>query len=109
MKHKLTRFEVNKEIRHIMARHRVDSSLLQYQCHGYEIELSGIMWHTDDTDFDANQIDAMIKDFQKTLPEYEVKGHTENWSFSAHSINSVYNVFSDHEDEMPAELEGDKL
>ncbi len=92
MRTKLSRFEVNKEIRHVLARHRVDFSALQYQVHGYEIELTGIIWHSDDTDFDTYQIDALIKDFQNTLPGFEVYGRTDNWNFSKSAIQSVYRL-----------------
>lgn len=98
MKSKLTRFEVNKEVRHVLARHRVDFSALQYQVHGYEIELTGIIWHSDDTDFDAYQIDALLKDFQSTLPGFEVFGRTDNWNFSRSAIQSVYRLENDLEE-----------
>ena len=85
----MTRADVNKEVRHVLARHRVDVSLITYQCHGHEVEIQGIMWHTNDTDFSNHEIDALMKDFILKLPGYEVKGNTENWLFSSTGIKST--------------------
>lgn len=85
----MTRAEVNKEVRHVLARHRVDVSLITYQCHGHEVEIQGIMWHTNDTDFNNHEIDALVKYFQLKLPGYEVKGNTENWMFSSTGIKNT--------------------
>jgi hypothetical protein len=90
MRKKLTRFEVNKCIRQICARHRVDMGVTSFQTLGYEIVISGILWHTDDTDFDAIQVETLVKDFQSTLVDFQIRGETENWYFNGSSIKSVY-------------------
>lgn len=90
MRKKLTRFEVNKCIRQIFARHRVDLSVTGFQTMGYEVVITGILWHTDDSDFDAIQVETLVKDFQSTLPEFQIRGETENWFFNGSSIKSVY-------------------
>ena len=90
MRKKLSRFEVNKCIRQICARHRVDMSVTTFQTSGYEIVISGILWHTDDSDFDAIQVETLVKDFQSTLPDFQLRGETENWFFNGSSIKSVY-------------------
>ncbi len=90
MRKKLSRFEVNKCIRQICARHRVDLSATSFQVSGYEVVITGILWHTDDTDFDAIQVETLVKDFQSTLPDFLIRGETENWFFNGSSIKSVY-------------------
>jgi hypothetical protein len=90
MRKKLTRFEVNKCIRQICARHRVDMGVTSFQTLGYEIVITGILWHTDDTDFDAIQVETLVKDFQSTLVDFQIRGETENWYFNGSSIKSVY-------------------
>ena len=89
MKPKLSRSEVNKEVRHVLARHSVDTSLLIFQTHGYEVTVSGILWHNNNSDFNAHQLDALIQDFQLTLPAYTLRGETENWSFTSSSMRRV--------------------
>lgn len=90
MRKKLSRFEVNKCIRQICARHRVDMGVTSFQTLGYEIVITGILWHTDDSDFDAIQVETLVKDFQSTLVDFQVRGETENWFFNGSSIKSVY-------------------
>lgn len=90
MRKKLTRFEVNKCIRQIFARHRVDLSVTGFQTSGYEVVITGILWHTDDSNFDAIQVETLVKDFQATLPDFQIRGETENWFFNGSSIKSVY-------------------
>lgn len=104
MNKKLTRAEVSKQFRQILSRHRVDISLITYQGHGYEIEVLGIMWHTNDTDFTHQEIDALLKDFQNKLPGYELSGKTENWHFSSHGIKGIgANAQADEKEEAPEE------
>lgn len=100
MKTKITRFVANKTVRQIFARNRVDIAVTQFHIQGHEVVITGILWHSDDTDFDRNQIDALMKDFQNALPGYEVKGETENWHFNSHSI---INVFDPSKMELPEE------
>jgi hypothetical protein len=92
MKPKSSRFEVNKEVRHIFARHSVDTTLVTFQTHGFEVSVGGILWHNDDSDFNAHQLEALIQDFQLTLPTYTLRGETENWSFSSSSMRRVTDV-----------------
>jgi hypothetical protein len=92
MKPKSSRFEVNKEVRHIFARHSVDTSLVNFQTHGFEVTVGGILWHNDNSDFNAHQLDALIKDFQLTLPTYSLRGETENWTFTSSSMRRVTDV-----------------
>ncbi len=89
MKAKLSRFEANKEVRHVLARHSVDTTLLSFQTYGKEINLSGILWHNDNSDFNAHQLEAMIQDFQLTLPDYTIRGEMENWSFTSTAMRRV--------------------
>jgi|GEM_PF-1268953 len=89
MKPKLSRFEVNKEVRHVLARHSVDTTLLSFQTYGHEVNVSGILWHNDNSDFNAHQLDALIQDFQLTLPDYTIRGETENWSFTSSAMRRV--------------------
>lgn len=77
-----------------------------FQTLGYEIVISGILWHTDDTDFDAIQVETLVKDFQGTLPDFQIRGETENWYFNGSSIKSVYSPkFENVIDEEAALLE----
>ena len=89
MKPKSSRFEVNKEVRHIFARHSVDTTLVNFQTHGFEVTVGGILWHNDNSDFNAHQLDALIQDFQLTLPTYTLRGETENWTFTSSSMRRV--------------------
>jgi hypothetical protein len=92
MKSKLSRFEVNKEVRHVMARHSVDTSLMSFQTYGHEVAITGILWHTDNSDFNAHQLEALIQDFQQTLPDYSLRGDTENWSFTSSSMRRAHGL-----------------
>ena len=65
---------------------------MSFQVHGREVEIQGIMWHTNDTDFTLNEIDALLKDFQSKLLGFEVKGVTENWVFSSSGIKNVFDA-----------------
>lgn len=99
MKSKLSRFEANKEVRHVLARHSVDTTLLSFQTYGREINLSGILWHNDNSDFNAHQLEALIQDFQLTLPDYTIRGDMENWSFTSSAMRRVNNAIEAITDE----------
>lgn len=105
MKHKLSRFEVNKEVRHVLARHSVDTSLISFQTYGHEVNLSGILWHNDNSDFNAHQLDALIQDFQMTLPDYTIRGDTENWSFTSTAMRRVQDAMVKTTDDAGNEVE----
>lgn len=99
MKSKLSRFEVNKEVRHVLARHSVDTTLVSFQTYGREVNITGILWHNDNSDFNAHQLDALIQDFQLTLPDYTIRGETENWSFTSTAMRRVQDAMVKTTDE----------
>ncbi len=97
MKVRPSRFEINKEIRHVLARHGVDPSLITFQTYGYEVSLQGILWHNDNSDFNGAQVEALIQDFNNTLPGYEIRGDTENWVFNNQSLQRLRGVLDEGE------------
>jgi len=65
---------------------------MSFQTYGHEVAITGILWHTDNSDFTPMQLEAMIQDFQLTLPEYSLRGDTENWSFTTSSMRRSHSM-----------------
>lgn len=83
---KMSRMECSKECRRALNRHGVDLTNCQYIVAGYEVRLNGWLCHVDTTDFTAQQIEEMLKDFRQTLPGFSVYGDMENWRFNSETI-----------------------
>lgn len=80
---KLSRMEASKEVRRILVKNSVDLSLAQYLVAGYEIRLSGWLIRIDQMDFTPKQVEIMIEEFQRRLPQYMLIGDMDNWNFTA--------------------------
>lgn len=83
---KMTRMESSKECRRVLNRHGVDLSYCQYTCTGMEVRLQGWLCKVDSSDFTAQLIEEMLRDFSQTLNGFSVFGDFENWSFNSHHI-----------------------
>lgn len=84
---KMTRMECSKEARRVLNRNGVDLGYCQYSCTGYEIRLTGWLCKHDGSDFQPQQIEAMIGDFKQTLAGFTVFGELDNWQFSSDQIS----------------------
>lgn len=83
---KMTRMESSKECRRVLNRHGVDLGYCQYTCTGYEVRLHGWLCKTDHSDYTAQQIEEMLRDFNQTLNGFSVYGELENWAFNSERI-----------------------
>jgi hypothetical protein len=86
---KLTRMECNKEARRVLAKHSVDMSYCQFSCCGMEVKLTGWLCKIDGSDFTAPQIEGMVHDFHRHLPNFMIFGDFDNWSFNSERITFV--------------------
>ena len=86
MHRKLSRMEANKEVRRVLNRHSVDLGYTQYSVAGMDVRLTGWLCKSDTTDFNASQIETMIQEFQRRLPNYTISGDFENWNFNTDHI-----------------------
>lgn len=84
---KISRLESNKEARRVLNKHGVDLSYCQYSCSGKEVRLTGSLIRYDGSQFGAQNIEAMIYEFQRLLPGYIIVGDLDNWSFSSDHIS----------------------
>lgn len=99
---KMTRMECSKEARRVLNRHGVDLGYCQYSCTGYEIRMTGWLCKHDGSDFNGQQIEAMINDFKSQLDGFAVFGDLDNWQFSSDQISKLDGgddeVITEHED-----------
>lgn len=86
---KMSRMESNREVRRALNRHSVDLTYTQYSVAGLDIRLTGWLQKLDGTEFSANQLEALIEDFQRKLPGYSVSGDMDNWNFSSDYVTYV--------------------
>jgi hypothetical protein len=84
MMKKRSRLELNRDVRRIFARHRVDLSLLYYSCHGKNVTLSGILMKEGKRDFTALELDQMSQEIYRL--KVGIISELENWSISSASI-----------------------
>ncbi len=107
MKKKLSRMECAKEVRRILNRNGVDLCYCQYSVGGSEVRLTGWVCRTDGSEFHTTHIDAIIIDFQNTLPGHNLTGDCDNWSFTTDHITRVGEKKEKTEDNMGFNSEDD--
>ncbi|HXH30463.1 MAG TPA: hypothetical protein VNJ01_06605 [Bacteriovoracaceae bacterium] len=86
---KMSRMECSKEVRRVLNRYHVDLSHCQYSVSGRDIRMTGWLFKTDGSDFNGQQLESMIQDFQQALSGFSVNGSLENWNFSSDHISAV--------------------
>lgn len=103
MREKLSRFQVNKEVRHVLTRNGVDTMICSFQVYGREINIFGTLVHGDKSDFSALEIENLLQDFSGSLPGYNITGETDNWSFSFQAIRKLRDTEEEREERDPDE------
>jgi hypothetical protein len=84
-----SRLELNRDLRRIFARHRVDFALLQFSCHGRNVTLSGSLMKEDKRDFTASELEQMTQEVFSL--KIGINSELDNWSISTGGISKCGN------------------
>lgn len=80
-----SRLELNRDLRRILARHRVDLVQLTYSCHGKNVTLTGRLVKEGKRDFTALELEHMSQEIYRL--KIGIISELENWTISSGSIS----------------------
>ncbi len=85
-KQETSRFELNKNVRTVLQRSRVDLTKVQFSCMGSKVSMYGVLLKEGGAEFTAQGIEAMVKEIMSISGIRDLATELANWNLNGGSI-----------------------
>lgn len=83
-KEKLSRYEINRLVRRVLASHAVDLAQISFSTSGATVYVYGMLLKDPDQPFKASEVSNLVKDLEKVQDVQNIHFEVDNWKIISH-------------------------